>query len=149
MEDINEGYQIIQNILRVSAYLSRVGDRISSDYDLNQQQFTILNEICSRDQIIQKDLVTDLYYEKSNVSKVVKKLIKKGLLETIIDEDDNRVKYLISTEAGEELWNECMNKTIEWSDEWLSHLSGTEKTFALRITERFKESIKEDIYDEE
>ena len=149
MSEINEGYQVVQNILRISAYLSRVGDRISSEYDLNQQQFTILNEICIREQIIQKDLVTDLYYEKSNVSKVVKKLISKGLLEMIVDENDNRVKYLIPTEEGEKLWNDCMSKTIEWSEDWLSHISTTEKTFALRITERFKESINEDIADSE
>ncbi len=141
---LEDEYRIIQNILRISAYFNRIGDRISSKYNLNQQQFTILNEICSREEIIQKNLVWDLFYEKSNVSKVVKKMIKNGLLEFEKDENDNRVKYLIPTEKGEQIWNECLDDNLEWSREWLSNFSTTELTFALRLTERFKEIIQDE-----
>ena len=147
-QQVNDGYLIVQNLLRVSAYLSRVGDRISSEYGLNQQQFTILNEICSREEIIQSDLVKDLYYEKSNVSKVVKKLIGLGLLEMKTSEADRRVKFLTPTDEGFAIWKKCLDETIEWGNSWLAHLSSTEITFALRISERFKDSIKEDITEE-
>ena len=90
---LEDEYKIIQNILRVSAYFNRIGGRISAKYNLNQQQFTILNEVCSREEIKQKDIVTDLFYEKSNVSKVIKKMITMGLIEFETDEDDNRIKY--------------------------------------------------------
>lgn len=141
---LEDEYKIIRNILRISAYFNRIGDRISSKYNLNQQQFTILNEICSREEIKQKDVVEYLFYEKSNVSKVIKKMISMGLIEFERDEDDNRIKYLMPTEEGERVWNECLDDNLEWSSEWLGELSAAELTFALRLTERFKEMIMDD-----
>ena len=146
---LEDEYKVIQNILRVSAYFNRIGGRISAKYNLNQQQFTILNEVCSREEIKQKDIVTDLFYEKSNVSKVIKKMIAMGLIEFETDEGDNRIKYLIPTEEGERIWNECLDDNLDWSREWLSGMSAAELTFALRLTERFKEMIFEDIIPEE
>lgn len=139
-----ESYTIVQNILRISAYLSRVSDRVSKKYNLNQQQFAILNEICSYENLIQKDLVDNLFYEKSNVSKVVKKMIKLGLIDWEVEEDDNRVKYLIATEEGEELWRNCLEDTQEWCESWLKELSSDEIAEALNITERIKENIQEE-----
>lgn len=139
-----ESYTIIQNILRISAYLSRISDRISKKYDLNQQQFAILNEICSYENLIQKDLVDNLFYEKSNVSKVVKKMVKLNLIDWEVEADDNRVKYLIATEEGEEIWKNCLEDTQEWCEEWLKELSTDEISEALSITERIKENIFEE-----
>ena len=90
--DLKEN-QIAVNVLRVSAYLLREGNRIASRYQLNQQQFVVLNYINNNLEVRQNDICSSLVYEKSNVSKIVKKLEKLGYV--VLKEDKEHTRSLI------------------------------------------------------
>jgi len=119
--------QIVKNLLQVGAFLYRTGNRLIEFYGLNQQQFIILNEIVLRQKVSQKELVADLLLEKSNVSKIVKKLREAKLVRVDLSTEDRRATALSSTSKGKEVCGHCMTILRKWNKEWLASFSEKEK----------------------
>lgn len=124
---------IVIMLLRISAHLNRTGNRITDQFGLNQQQFVVLNEIVTHGPIIQKHLVGDLIYQKSNTSKIVKKLIKLGFIKTEPWPDDGRALGLKATPKGKSTWERCMEIMEQWNNEWLKSLSRKDKETIISV----------------
>lgn len=73
--------RLIKDLLVDGVYLHKEGSRLVNEQNLTQQQFVVLNEIVECSEINQKDFVWNLLFEKSNVSKIVKKLKYLGYIE--------------------------------------------------------------------
>ena len=95
---INKG-RIVFNFLRIGAFLYREGNRIVSEYGLNQQQFVVLKYISRHQPINQKEIYSHLLFEKSNLSKIIKKLKNLDLIKKETDLNDSR--YSLLTEKVE------------------------------------------------
>lgn len=119
--------KIVILLLRISAHLNRKGNRITGQFGLNQQQFVVLNEIVRQGPIMQKHLVSELIYEKSNISKIVKKLIKLGFITTKPWPGDGRAFGLKATPKGKSAWINCMGIMNQLHKEWLKPLSNKDK----------------------
>jgi len=143
MKKSSDKTKIVISLLRLGSFLYRTGNRIVKDYDLNQQQFIVLNEIVRNKVINQQQLVAELLYEKSNTSKIVKKLKLLEYIEIKKSEDDGRITLLSCTDKGFRVWNECMEKYNSWNDEWLKSLSKTDISDTIRILKNL-EDIKGD-----
>jgi len=118
--------------------LHRNGDRITAEYGLNQQQYVVLSEIVDRGPINQKRLVGELVIEKSNLSKIVKKLKALGLIEIAPSSEDGRATLLSATPKGKAIWQECMEKFDAWQGNWVAPLSEEEVTQAVNMLSRLK-----------
>lgn len=118
---------IVKNLLQIGAFLYRTGNRIIDVHGLNQQQFVILNEIVLRQQVSQKQLILDLLLEKSNVSKIVKKLRGAKLVNVNLSTEDRRTTLLSPTRKGREVCGYCMGLLHDWNKEWLVSLSEKQK----------------------
>ncbi|VAX25823.1 hypothetical protein MNBD_NITROSPINAE02-1836 [hydrothermal vent metagenome] len=70
------------------------------DFGLNQQQFIVLNTINHREPVSRKDICSNLLFEKSNVSKIVKKFKSPGYVQVSRFPDDKRVDMLQVTRSG-------------------------------------------------
>ncbi len=127
---------IVRNILRVGAYLQRVGNRIIGPHGIRQQQFVVLNEILVRKTVSQKQLVGRLLYEKSNVSKIIKKLKDLHLIQTTSDMKDKRVKLLTPTARGEKIWKLCMADLNKWNKNWIAPLGKDDIKAAKKVLEQ-------------
>lgn len=127
---------IIKNLLRTGAYLQRTDNRILSRYGLKQQQFVVLNEITTRGKINQKQLVGRLLFEKSNISKIIKKLKLLKLIQTRASPEDQRVVLLEVTPHGRDIWQKCMSELNTWSEKWLEPLNREEIKEARYILEK-------------
>jgi DNA-binding MarR family transcriptional regulator len=125
MED--QSNKIVILLLRISAHLNRNGNRITGQFGLNQQQFVVLNEIVRHEPIMQKHLVSELIYEKSNISKIVKKLIKLDFIITEPWPGDGRALGLKATPKGKRVWINCMRIMDKLHKEWLKPLSKKDK----------------------
>lgn len=132
------GFAIIRDLFRLESALHRNGDRITAEYGLNQQQFVVLSEIVDRGPISQKRLVGELVIEKSNLSKIVKKLKVLGLIDITPSSEDGRATLLSITPRGKSVWQECMEKFDAWQSRWVAPLSEEEVSQALRVLERLK-----------
>ena len=82
--------QIVKSLLRLGVFLQREGNRIVSDFGLNQQQLVVLKEIQEKGPVSQREICSELLLEKSNVSKIVGKLYSQGYITVSHSERDNR-----------------------------------------------------------
>ena len=133
-----EAQYIMRNLLKIGSGLHRNGDGIAGEYGLNQQQFVVLTEIIDRGPINQKQLVGGLVIEKSNLSKIVKKLKSLGFIEITPSPEDGRATLLSATKKGESVWQECMGKLNAWSVSWIEPLTSDEIDQIKKILERLK-----------
>jgi DNA-binding MarR family transcriptional regulator len=106
---------IVKTLLKLGVLLQKNGNRITSKYGLNQQQFVVLSEIVSRDRAYQKELVGELLLEKSNISKITKKLKSLGLVNVAYSEKDARATVVSTTDKGKALCESCLLELNQWS----------------------------------
>jgi DNA-binding MarR family transcriptional regulator len=130
--------EIVKNILRLGAFLQREGDRLIGRYGLTQQQFVVLKEIQERGPISQRDICSELLYEKSNVSKIVKKLAVEGLVRRTVSAEDGRLGLLKTTKKGVRLIGLCMSTLNIWNRYWLRPLSEAQVKEALDVLDALK-----------
>ena len=124
--EIDKKIMIVRKLLQIGAYLQKTGARVTKEYGLTQQQFVVLNEIVEKKTVNQKQLVGELLFEKSNVSKIVKKLNNSELIDISISKGDARLTILSATKKGEDLRKKCLDSLNELSLEWLDSLSEDE-----------------------
>jgi DNA-binding MarR family transcriptional regulator len=129
---------IVKSLLGLGSALHRNGDKITGEYGLNQQQFVVLSEIVDRGPINQKQLVGGLLIEKSNLSKIVKKLKTLGLIKISSSPNDGRATLLSVTKKGKTVWERCMEKFNEWQVDWVNPLTKDEMAQTIKVLDRLK-----------
>lgn len=123
---------VVKLLLKVGTFLQREGDRIAGLSGLTQQQFVVLKEIEERGPVNHKEICSELLLEKSNVSKIVKKLAKERLVTIHPLPADHRVMMLDISPKGRRVVRLCMGRFNAWNDEWLEALSPEEMARAER-----------------
>ncbi len=111
---------------------------------LNQQQFVVLKEIQEKEPVSQKQICGDLLFEKSNVSKIVKKLITDNLVQVVRCAKDGRVGLLTTTKKGTEIINYCMAELSQWNSDWLDPLPDEDIISAVKALEKISNLTKKD-----
>lgn len=92
---------IIRRILMYGAYLQREGGRILKPLGVSQQEYAVLSSIArAKEPPHQTRIVADLLVERSNLSKIVKRLKRKGLIELRPTANDRRSHFLHLSRAG-------------------------------------------------
>ncbi len=113
---------IVKQLLRLGVFLQREGSRLLSGLGMNQQQFVVLKEIEEKGPLSQKEICSELLLEKSNVSKIIRKLESEGLTETAFLQEDSRIRLLTVTKRGKKIINQGMQMLGEWNNKWLESL---------------------------
>lgn len=139
--DLKEN-QIAVNVLRVSAYLLREGNRIASKYQLNQQQFVVLNYINNNLEVRQNDICSSLVYEKSNVSKIIKKLEKLEYVSLREDGEHTRSLIIESTPLGAKIVKEGLVDFSRFHKDFLEGFSSFEVDNVLLATNMLSHVIR-------
>jgi DNA-binding MarR family transcriptional regulator len=73
-------------------------------YDLGTTQWYVLYLLANDEQINQRELTRTLEIERATLSAVISALVRKGLIDQALDENDQRQKVLQITTAGRKLW---------------------------------------------
>ncbi|NOZ04256.1 MAG: winged helix-turn-helix transcriptional regulator [FCB group bacterium] len=131
--------RIVKDLLSLNAHLRRVGNRITGKYGLKQQQFVVLSEIVMKGEINQKQIAGELLYEKSNVSKIVKKLKALGLIEITQSSADRRITLLRPTDSGRKIQAKCMKQLNAWNRDWINPLTDDEIRQTIQVLAHLKE----------
>ncbi len=124
---------IVRELLQIGVFLQKMGNKLLEGAGLNQQQFVTLNEIVTQRQVYQKELVGKLLVEKSNLSKIIKKLHHAKLITVKISAEDRRAALLEPTPMGENLCINCLDILSSWNEKWLKDLSNEDKEQSLEI----------------
>lgn len=125
--------QFLHQLLKCSHFIERGINTVLRQYDLKQQQFAVLDEIVRHGPISQKELADKLLYGKSNISRIIKILSNKKLIQVTTAPMDRRLTLLIETAEGDLLWKNCVRVLNRASAEFASDLSqqNVEETFTL------------------
>ena len=133
---------IVQLLLKCGLFLQREMNQVCQRFGLKQQQFSVLNEIVWHGPISQKELGEALLFEKSNVSKIVKILLEKKLIDFAVAPGDRRMTLLFETPEGAAVWKDCMQAFHASSTEIMSLLSQEEATKAIRFLKKLQKAFK-------
>ena len=133
---------IVQLLLKCGLFLQREMNQVCQQFGLKQQQFSVLNEIVWHGPINQKELGEMLLFEKSNVSKIVRILSEKKLIDSTVAPGDRRMTLLFETPEGIAVWKDCMQAFHESSTEIMSLLSEDEAAEAIRFLKKLQKSFK-------
>ena len=133
---------IVQLLLKCGLFLQREMNQVCQRFGLKQQQFSVLNEIVWHGPISQKELGEMLLFEKSNISKIVKILLEKELIDVAFAPEDRRLTLLFGTPEGVAVWKDCMQAFHESSTEFTSLLSEGEAVKATRLLKKLQRAFK-------
>ncbi len=123
---------LLLQLLKCSHFIERETNNILNHCGLKQQQFAVLNEVIWNGPISQKELCDNLLFEKSNISKIIKLLTDKKLVQITTLPIDRRLTLLAETPEGFNKWNECLSAINGASGDYFTTLAGEE------IKETFK-----------
>ncbi|MDF1568554.1 MAG: MarR family transcriptional regulator [Spirochaetaceae bacterium] len=139
--------ELVDSLFQISLFLQRSGNRNIARFGLNQSQFTVLREITEKTDLSQKDILGDFLLEKSNLSKIIKKLVELGFVTVRTPEDDRRMTILNSTDKGRAIIREIVSELDAMKDFFDQPLETYELESALSSVRRLKELVRFHIHD--
>jgi DNA-binding MarR family transcriptional regulator len=111
---------VVRDILKFGAFLQRIGDRVLRPFGISQQEYAVLSAIVREVKPLnQTTIVVDLLVERSNLSKIVSRLAKKGLIEVRPTREDRRLRLLKVSPAGRNLFRRADVALKRWNKEWM------------------------------
>ena len=134
--------QIVQLLLKNGLFLQREVNQVFRRFGLKQQQFSVLDGIVWHGPINQKDLAERLLFEKSNMSKIVRILTEKKMINVVTNPIDRRLTLLSETPEGLSIWKGCMQAFNESSKIFFSQLSENELSEAIKLLKKIQKSFK-------
>lgn len=88
---------LIRNISIINRYIQKYLDINLKQYDIGSGQFSFLLAIYENEMLTMQELNNILGLDKATVNKSIKKLIDLGYVDIKVDQDDKRVKRVITT----------------------------------------------------
>jgi len=123
---------LLLQLLKCSHFIERETNNILTHFGLKQQQFAVLDEVIRNGPISQKELCDNLLFEKSNISRIIKLLSKKKLVQVTNLPIDRRLTLLIETPEGFNQWNACLQELNRVSGDYIPTLSKEEMKQTIR-----------------
>lgn len=113
------------------------------DLDLTFTQITILQTLMHSPgkQLSLKELEKILHVAQSTTARITMKMENKGLIDSIGDVSDKRIKYIHLTQSGEQYCINARQKFEEESARILSVLTETEKMVLHSLLQKIKNSL--------
>lgn len=100
----NEKHKAVVNIRHTSHFIGAYHESQLRNFDISIAQFNILRILRGAEGRLSIKVIKERMLEKSpNTTRLIDKLINKGLVERSRGEDDRRVVYVIITNAGLEM----------------------------------------------
>ncbi len=124
--------RVFQKIDRASVLLLR-------PWDLNVAQFDVLTQVGSSQGITQQELADRLLVTKGNISQLLDRMERLGLLKRF---QEGRANTLTLTEMGQRLYEQVVPSQEKMIAEQFSELTGEEVEQLLRLLRKLDHSIK-------
>ncbi len=96
------------------------------ELEIGQQEFVVLHAISIGGPVSHTQICSGLLFEKSNVSKIVCRLIDRGLVEASSSDADGRLRLLRVSAEGRRKVERGLAVFDLWNTDWLASLSEAE-----------------------
>ncbi|MBW4332385.1 MarR family transcriptional regulator [Stakelama sp. CBK3Z-3] len=102
-------------------------------FDVGSTQWYILHQLVQEGPTMQRELVHLLQIERATLSVIAGALVRKGLIEQVTDDKDQRRKLLRATPAGTELWRQLPDLSTVINEAAFAGISDADKEAAVRV----------------
>ena len=102
-------------------------------FDLGTTQWYILHQLVHEGPTMQRDLVRLLQIERATLTVIVGALVRKGLVEQLPDEVDQRRKLLRATPAGADLWGKLPDLSAVITEAAFAGIGEADVEVAVRV----------------
>lgn len=102
-------------------------------FDLGTTQWYILHQLVHEGPTMQRDLVALLQIERATLTVIVGALVRKGLVEQMPDEVDQRRKLLRATPAGADLWGKLPDLSAVINEAAFARIGEADIEVAVRV----------------
>ncbi|WP_163340414.1 MarR family winged helix-turn-helix transcriptional regulator [Desulfopila sp. IMCC35008] len=133
--------QLVMSLIKNGLFLQRKLGQVCQQFNLNTNQFLVINEIILKGPLSQKELCNRLLFEKSNISKIIKTLQDKELISVSVAPADRRSTLLIETVKGIEIWKDCLQSFNHSSADLMTSLSDRELLDILELLKKTGQSF--------
>lgn len=103
------------------------------EFDLGPTQWYILYQLIHHGPTMQRDLGQLLQVERSTLTVIVGALVRKGWVEQVADNADQRRKILCMTTAGTELWAKLPDLSAIINEAAFASISEADMEVAVRV----------------
>ena len=141
---IHQGHEAVLNIALTGTLLTKEGHRILQPFGLTGAQFNVLMLLKYQSvdgRINQTNLGKMLLVNRSNITGLVDRMEKAGLVRRIADPKDRRVNYVEITDVGSEVLTKANKAYIERVDEVMSVLSDSDYDNLCKLMETIREHL--------
>lgn len=134
----NSKHKAIVNLRYTSNFIGNIQNSYMASFDLSMAQFNILRILRGAKGVISVNTVKDRMIEKSpNTTRLMDKLIEKGLIERFRCESDRRVVYVSIAEKGLELLSE-IDKDFDSKLDYTGNLSEEESELLSNLLDKLR-----------
>ncbi|HLU21411.1 MarR family winged helix-turn-helix transcriptional regulator [Lederbergia graminis] len=136
---------IFDRYISIFLYGSRNISALMSDQlmeELSLEQFSLVRILYQNRSMRASELAEQLLVHKSAITAKVEKLVKKGLVERVRDEDDRRNVYLHLSPTGKELYESLATKIDEFMEDILKEIPKDEMESFLNVYEKIADYIE-------
>lgn len=137
-------HEVALAIVLTSAMLTKEADRLLREYDLTEAQFNVLMLLAYQagpEGISQTQLSRMLLVNRANVTGLVDRMERDGLLERFSEPGDRRMRIIRMTEKGREILEKAVQPYLERVDGIMGALSTKEREDLLGILDRLRERV--------
>ncbi|ADZ72223.1 MarR family winged helix-turn-helix transcriptional regulator [Polymorphum gilvum] len=125
--------------------LNKTGTRALERHDVTTQQWAILGALV-RDRwvngIAVRDLAALLMVSRQNLTGVLSRLESRGLVERVVDENDNRSRLIRLTKAGWQRWADMQEDIAGFYADAMRDLSTNDMIHALHYLDRLRQNLR-------
>lgn len=133
----------ILKLIRVSEVLVKAADRFFGKYGLTTTQYDVLVIVnYSEKRVSQSDLGDRRVVSRSNITGIVDRLEKLGLVKREGSADDRRIKYLAITQKGKDLIKKVENKYFDTLKQVVWFLDDKDKGELTEIIGRIEKGLR-------
>ena len=141
----HKGHETLLNIVVTATLLVKETQQILRPVGLTDAQFNVLMMLKTQSEIgtlNQTELGTMLLVNRSNVTGLIDRMERTGLVKRIPDNDDRRVNLVEMTEAGEKILESAQALYFKRIGEITSVLSSNEDNHLCKILERIRNQVR-------
>lgn len=113
------------------------------EFGLSIPEWRILARLAENSHMNAKDLGDITFMDKSKVSRAVKQMDEKGLLEKEKDPNDNRATYLSLSASGHTLYKQIVPKALNWENTLINTLSASEYRDFMNTLDKLEQQLGE------
>ena len=138
-------YQLRQTIgftlFRTSMRLKGEFSRELNPFDITTEQFAVLGLLWERDALLQRELAELLFKDRPNITRILEKLERKGLVERTPDNLDRRATRVNLTPSGAELEKPLTRLALDFRTGAYRGLTNAEMRELGRLLDRILENL--------